>query len=292
MSIGERRYRDLQKQARTSGRTTQDLLTLYVLEGFLSRVAESDHKSKLVLKGGVLLAALGARRPTGDLDFAATQMKNDAGTILKICLEIASIQQEDGIEFQIENATAEIIREDNEYSGIRVRVPASIHTARVPFGIDLSVGDPIQPPPSEINIPRLLDENNPIRVLGYPISMVYAEKIVTALQRGVANTRWRDFGDAYNLCRLQPVSYLEMRESFEAVAGRRKVELTTFKESLGDYSVIGQDRYGRWRINQDRLDLPASFAELLDFICAFVDPMLSRTTNLHSVWDHISLQWK
>jgi len=25
--------------------------------------------------------------------------------------------------------------------------------------------------------------------------MVHAEKIVTAIQRGTANTRWRDFGD-------------------------------------------------------------------------------------------------
>jgi hypothetical protein len=29
--------------------------------------------------------------------------------------------------------------------------------------------------------------------------MVLAKKIVTALQRGVANTRWRDFGDIWSL---------------------------------------------------------------------------------------------
>ena len=28
---------------------------------------------------------------------------------------------------------------------------------------------------------------------------MYAEKIVTALQRGTANTRWRDFADIYLL---------------------------------------------------------------------------------------------
>lgn len=30
---------------------------------------------------------------------------------------------------------------------------------------------------------------------GYPRVMVLAEKIVTAIQRGTANTRWRDFVD-------------------------------------------------------------------------------------------------
>jgi hypothetical protein len=29
--------------------------------------------------------------------------------------------------------------------------------------------------------------------------MVFAEKIVTALERGTANTRWRDFVDIYSL---------------------------------------------------------------------------------------------
>jgi hypothetical protein len=38
-----------------------------------------------------------------------------------------------------------------------------------------------------------------IPLRGYPMPMVLAEKLVTALQRGVASTRWRDFGDVYLL---------------------------------------------------------------------------------------------
>ncbi len=36
-------------------------------------------------------------------------------------------------------------------------------------------------------------------MLGYPIPMVLAEKIVTAAQRGITSTRWRDFADIYLL---------------------------------------------------------------------------------------------
>jgi hypothetical protein len=43
-------------------------------------------------------------------------------------------------------------------------------------------------------LPRLRG-GEPIELRGYPIHMVHAEKIVTAIQRGTANTRWRDFGD-------------------------------------------------------------------------------------------------
>jgi hypothetical protein len=48
---------------------------------------------------------------------------------------------------------------------------------------------------------RALMGGDPIMQKGYPLHMVLAKKIVTALQRGVANTRWRDFGDIWSLSR-------------------------------------------------------------------------------------------
>jgi hypothetical protein len=43
------------------------LLQLYVLEGFLARLAASAMRERFILKGGVLLAAFGSRRPTRDV---------------------------------------------------------------------------------------------------------------------------------------------------------------------------------------------------------------------------------
>jgi hypothetical protein len=43
-------------------------MTLYALEGLLARIALSEHCDDFVLKGGVLLAAFAARRPTKDID--------------------------------------------------------------------------------------------------------------------------------------------------------------------------------------------------------------------------------
>ena len=65
------------------------------------------------------------------------------------------------------------------------------------FHVDVSVGDPIWPGPAVVEFSRLLGGN--IRLLGYPIPMVLAEKIVTASQRGITSTRWRDFADLYLL---------------------------------------------------------------------------------------------
>lgn len=66
---------DLQQQAKRDARPFAELLTLYTLEGFLARLAKSRHASRLVLKGGLLLAAYDARRPTRDADFAGRQIQ-------------------------------------------------------------------------------------------------------------------------------------------------------------------------------------------------------------------------
>jgi hypothetical protein len=64
-------YLDLRRAARAAGRLTDEYLRLYVLEGFLARLATSQHADDLIVKGGVLLAAYAVRRPTADIDIAA-----------------------------------------------------------------------------------------------------------------------------------------------------------------------------------------------------------------------------
>ena len=54
-------YLDLQAKARQDGRPTDELLTTFVLKRFLLRVSESPHHERLVLKSGMLLAALRER---------------------------------------------------------------------------------------------------------------------------------------------------------------------------------------------------------------------------------------
>jgi hypothetical protein len=66
-----RRYLDLQREARRTGRPTDEIIQLYALECFLDRLVHSDFAENFVLKGGVLLATLEVRRPTRDIDLAA-----------------------------------------------------------------------------------------------------------------------------------------------------------------------------------------------------------------------------
>ena len=70
-------YRALQRQAREEGRGTQELFEFYLLERFLYRLSISEYRDHFVLKGGLLLTAVGTRRPTRDVDVLARNIRGD-----------------------------------------------------------------------------------------------------------------------------------------------------------------------------------------------------------------------
>lgn len=179
------RYRALQRLARTQQRPTAELLQLYVLEGFLRRVAGSAFRDRFVLKGGVLMAAFGLRRPTRDLDFLALRVDNEPAVVEQRIVEVASTRVDDGIVFRSETVATSRIRDDDVYPGIRATLDATLASARVKLSVDVNVGDPVVPSAIAAQVPALLGEER-IEVLAYPKAMVVAEKLVTALQRGRA----------------------------------------------------------------------------------------------------------
>ena len=81
-TLAGRRYLDLQREAKRSGRPTDELIQLYALECLLDRLVHSEFADTFILKGGVLLAALDARRPTRDIDFAVRVIENSAEKVL------------------------------------------------------------------------------------------------------------------------------------------------------------------------------------------------------------------
>ena len=81
-TIAGQAYLDLRRKARQDRRPVNELIQLYVLEGFLARLAQTPFAEQFVLKGGMLLAALGERRPTRDIDLQASATGADTGTVL------------------------------------------------------------------------------------------------------------------------------------------------------------------------------------------------------------------
>lgn len=111
----------LRKLARQTGGDVQELMTLYALEGLLARIAISEYRDDFVLKGGVLLAAFAARRPTKDIDLQATRLTDDPDEVAERVRAIARLELADGLLFDPASVTATTIRDEDEYAGVRVK---------------------------------------------------------------------------------------------------------------------------------------------------------------------------
>jgi hypothetical protein len=248
---GDQIFNQIQKKARTDGvearkqPPTAEYLTRHALESFLDRLTQTEHGKDFVLKGGILLAAYGARRPTKDVDAEAISSSVTADNIAQIVSDIAAVEADDGVEFDLGSLDIQEIREEAEYPGLRVRVNISIGTFSGKVLWDISTGDPIVPMPKMVKVPRVLGDD--IEMLGYAPETVLAEKGVTILERGTTSTRWRDYVDIVRLAEIYDIDNDLLLASAQAVADYRGVDLKPVGSMLDGYGSISQPKWAAWR---------------------------------------------
>ena len=282
----EEAYRALQKLARADGRTTQQTFELYVHERFLARLASSRFAERLVLKGGMLLAVLDARRATRDADMLARGIDNDMENLRGVVSEIAEIDLADGVVFDVGGISLVAIREDAEYEGVRAALPASLGGATLTLQLDLSFGDLVDP--LRIEYPTLLDD--PVfSLLGYPLESVIAEKAETMMALGDANTRDRDYGDIYLLSGIYPLKREPVRQALLAVAEHRGREV----RPLGPLLVtLRESRQQPWEAFRTRVGLPGlpdRFSDVVDGVVEFLDGLHADDA---SYWNPTQRRWE
>jgi predicted nucleotidyltransferase component of viral defense system len=264
--------------ARRRGRPTQELLLTYVLERFLFRLSRSAYSDHLVLKGGMLLAVLGSRRATGDVDLLALAIDNDVATIADVVRAVLSVSVDDGVTYEADAMTTQVIRDAALYSGVRLSVPSRIDRAKVVLRLDVNVGDPVTPHPVDVEYPALLD--HPFHLLGYPLATVLAEKTVTMIERGAATTRERDFADVVVLSRRYQIQASELLTAVNATAEHRQVVLRPLAALLGG---LGGERQQAWLtfITGAGLEelVPSSYPDAINLVAAFIDPLLSGSVE-------------
>ena len=272
-SIEGRMYNDLRNLAKRNGRDPAEYFTVYALEGFLVRLAQSETGENLVLKGGALMAAYSDRRPTRDIDFSASGFSDDIESCVSLVRSIVAIEHEDGLSFDLEGITAETIRDESDYPGTRIHVSSKLASAKLRFHVDMNFGDPIRPRPTTTALPLLL--GGKVEVLAYPLAMILAEKIVTTIDRGTANTRWRDFLDVARIAESQEVKGSDLIVALETVSIYRKVELRPMKRVLDGMAENSQTKWLIWRKKQQlENDSPENFSVLLSDIICFADPAI------------------
>jgi len=184
------------------------------------------------------------------------------------------------------------IRDDALYSGVRVVMSAQLATAQVKLRLDINFGDPVTPEPRPIDLPALRPGVEPIRVLGYPLETVLAEKLATAIDLGPANTRVRDFADVYTLTGAHPLTCGPVRAALTVTAKFRNIEIRPFAVVVADLGALRASTYTAYRrsLGEAGSALPEGFQDAIDAAIAFIDPVIDGLAD-DARWEPALRQW-
>ena len=100
---------------------------------------------------------------------------------------------------------------------------ATLDRMRQPIKIDISTDDVITPKEVEYDY-KLMFESRTISVLTYNKETLLAEKMQTIINRGIANTRLRDFYDVYSIMNFyeEQIEKQILYDAFFATCKKRK----------------------------------------------------------------------
>jgi predicted nucleotidyltransferase component of viral defense system len=204
----------------------QNVLNRYGLERWLYRLCQSSHRERFVLKGAMLFTLWSEEphRRTRDLDLLGFGSSSIAEWE-QIFREICRIKVEpDGLEMLAETVRGEMIRVEEEYAGVRIKLMAMLGKARIPLQIDIGFGDAVTPAPQEIAFPTILDFPAPF-LRAYRPETVIAEKFHAMVDHGLRNTRMKDYYDIWKLSQQFEFNGEVMVEAFRATFARRQTAL-------------------------------------------------------------------
>jgi hypothetical protein len=274
------------------------LLLRYMQERFLCRLATSGHVNRFVLKGGFLLLAYNIERarPTRDIDFLGVDISGDRKDVESVIGQIASIDIDDGVRFLPDSVRSEVIKEDAEYAGVRIKLTAKIGTARNPIRIDVAFGDVVSPYPLQMDYPTLLDRGS-IKVLAYSKETIVAEKFEAIVKLTTFNTRMKDFYDLAFLSGEFDFEGRALQEALRNTFTRRQTSLASGKgllESEFAERANFQRHWGAFKV-RTRIASKQDFKNVFEAIRAFLAPVIdaeleNKLIDLH--WTRKTMKWE
>ncbi|MCT3034864.1 nucleotidyl transferase AbiEii/AbiGii toxin family protein [Pediococcus parvulus] len=222
----------IRKKASQRKISPQILLQEVVLDDILDRIAHSEYRDNLVLKGGFLIASLIGTdtRSTRDIDTSIVGLPVTKETMKKVFEDVCAIELPNDI-IQLTIVKLDDIREDDEYSGYRMHVKAKVYSSVVNVKIDISTGDVITER-AIIYGHKLLLEDRTIQVMAYNLETIVAEKLETIVNRAFFNTRLKDYYDLYLFDR-QSVKFIDFDLLRKAIYATSENRGTSAK--IGDY---------------------------------------------------------
>ena len=251
------------------------VLSKFFFDEFLKIISVSVHRENFMLKGGMLLTfSLGVQnRSTQDIAFLVKGFPIETVKLKKILEEILGDTNKKDIWFEI-NDTANEIRAEDKYGGIRFHVIGHLENIRIPFSIDIATGDPIYPLPRLERYSTILGDV--IELNMYPLETVLSEKLQTILTRAEINSRSKDFYDIYAILKnkFEVINIKELKVAVSMTFSYRKTEVSKDKAKV-IVSHINKDSLviERWKRYQNKNPYAKGieFSEIIDSLNTLIE---------------------
>ena len=282
----------LLNHARESRDELQLVLMRYGLERLLYRLSQSDYAGEFVVKGAMLFLVWTGEthRSTKDLDLLALKSASTAH-LEAVFRQVSKLTvADDGLSFLPDTVTAEPIRENDIYQGVRVTLEARLGHAKIPLQVDIGFGDVVTPKAGKITFPTLLDFPAP-KVSVYPKETAIAEKFEIMVKLGLANSRMKDYYDIWTLCREFDFDGGPLSNAIRATFRRRQTALPSgFPTALSPEFCADPSKQRQWEafVRRGRLKVAKhDLADVVELLRKFLGPVANAAasdTTLKGHW--------
>ena len=271
----------LKNKAKISGISYQQCLQLFMQEEFLRKLSKSGYEDNLILKGGLFIYTLTnfESRATIDVDFLLRGFSNSIEDVKSMIGKI--IETSTGNDFVSMTAKGfEEISPQRKYHGISTQIIGQIKNVRVPFNVDIGVGDIIVPKAEERRInTQLPDFEKPV-IKTYSLESTIAEKFDAILQRFELTGRMKDFYDIYYLARTFDFEGAKLRTAIFETLKKRETpyDRDSFKRILA--LSEDEDMQKRWRYFLKNIkDGTLEFAVVIKEMQKFLEPVFDAIVD-------------
>ena len=287
----------LKNLAKAGNRDVAYLFQRYAFERFYWRIGKSAYADRFILKGASLFTLwMGPMfRVTQDTDLEST-LRPDLEGMKTVFAEIAAIpaDHDDGVRYDAASIETSEIKAQDDYKGVRVRLNAYIERARIPLQFDIGFGDSVFPKPQIAEYPVLLGGEHP-RLKVYPQYTVVSEKVSAMIDRGMDNTRLKDYFDIWALTETFPFDCGLLATAFARTLGRKGFPVPKdWPDGLTDAYASNAMKLSQWNafLRKTRPQMrPDSLSDAVARIRAFLSPVLSGAPHPHLVWSPKTKQW-
>ena len=267
----------LKKRSIETGKTMQEMLTVYALERTIYRLSVSKFVENFTLKGGIFLYALFGgdyARATTDIDFLAQKISNETEDMKKVFSEVFSIETDDPLRYDLNTLKVANIAELNKYHGVNVSVMAYLDKTKIPVSIDIGFGDVIYPDRVVMEFPVVLSDESP-RVYAYSLISSIAEKFEAIVSLAYDNSRFKDYYDIYVFARKMDFDGAELQEALKETFANRHTsldEVVAFEDGFAD-ELLRQSRWNSF-VKKKKPLLKVTLEETIEEMRVFLLPVI------------------